>query len=166
MDRTPAVYLELLFRPGVRDEFRREALTAWPRRTSKPELDVLVNAIRTQDESAATEESVAFDLARLLTAMPMPNCRRRAPNSRRWPSKGHSATTRQIGFVALLAADGAIDKVWRHGHEVGRRAARLRRGGADGPRSGAAGRTLPEGEGTARPDCRRTWRRRSATGRP
>ena len=26
MDRTPAVYLELLFRPGVRDEFRREAL--------------------------------------------------------------------------------------------------------------------------------------------
>ncbi len=27
MDRTPSVYLELLFRPGVRDEFRREALT-------------------------------------------------------------------------------------------------------------------------------------------
>ena len=45
MDRTPAVYLELLFRPGVRDEFRREA--GWPplaKQDKKPELDVLVSA--------------------------------------------------------------------------------------------------------------------------
>src|SRR5206468_8882868 len=47
MDRTPGVYLELLFRPGVRDEFRREALAALAKQDGKPPAAVLVSAIRT-----------------------------------------------------------------------------------------------------------------------
>lgn len=112
MDRTPTVSFELLFRPGVRDEFRREAITALARENKKPELTVLVNAIKTQDESASTQESVAFDLARLLTAMPMPELVKSRADLETLALKGHSATTRQIGFVALLSADSAIDKVW------------------------------------------------------
>ncbi len=78
-------------------------------------------------------------------------------------TKGRTATTRQIGYVALLAADGGIDKAWEAGHEVGRRAARLRRRRADGPRPGAARRAVPEGRRNCSAGCRRTWRRPSAT---
>src|SRR5262249_42393057 len=72
MERSPAVFLELLFRKGVRDEFRREALTALARQEKKSEARVLVDALRNQDASSggresSGEESVAFDLVRLLT---------------------------------------------------------------------------------------------------
>src|SRR6185436_14008491 len=98
MDRTPAVYLELLFRPGVRDEFRREALAALAKENKKPELAVLVSAIKTQDESSSTQESTAFDLARLLTAMPMPELMQTRAELETLARKGRSATTRQIGY--------------------------------------------------------------------
>src|SRR6202044_1874899 len=58
MDRTPGVLLELLFRPGVRDEFRREALAGLAKQVKKSEIVFLLNAITTHDESATTEESV------------------------------------------------------------------------------------------------------------
>src|SRR5581483_3974007 len=71
MKRTPAVYLELLFRKGVRDEFRKEALTGLAGLEKKTELRVLLNAIRSRDEQTASQdESVAFDLIRLLTSRP------------------------------------------------------------------------------------------------
>jgi putative heme-binding domain-containing protein len=112
MDRTPSVYLELLFRPGVRDEFRREALAALAKQDKKPELDVLVSALRAHDESAATEESVAFDLARLLTSRPQTELAAGRAELEGLSLKGRNATTRQMGFVALIAADGDIARVW------------------------------------------------------
>jgi putative heme-binding domain-containing protein len=112
MDRTSAVYLELLFRPGVRDEFRREALTALAKQDKKPELDVLVNAIKAHDESSATEESVAFDLARLLTSRPQTELTVARGSLESLALKGTTPTTRQMGYVALIAADGDVEKAW------------------------------------------------------
>ncbi|AWM40413.1 dehydrogenase [Gemmata obscuriglobus] len=112
MDRTPAVYLELLFRPGVRDEFRREALAALAKQDQKPELAVLVNVITQHDESAATEESVAFDLARLLTSRPQAELAAARAELAGLAQKGRTATTRQMGHVALIAADGAVEQAW------------------------------------------------------
>ncbi len=112
MDRTPSVYVELLFRPGVRDEFRREALTGLAKQDKKPELDVLISAIKTHDESAATEESVAFDLARLLTARPQAELAASRAEFEALATKGTTATTRELGYVALVAADGEIEKTW------------------------------------------------------
>jgi putative heme-binding domain-containing protein len=113
MDRTPAVYLELLFRPGVRDEFRREALAGLAKQDGKPELTVLINAIRQHDESSTTEESVGFDLARLLTAMPQPELARSQAELEAMATKGRTRLTREIGYVALLAADNGIDRAWK-----------------------------------------------------
>ena len=112
MDRTSAVYLELLFRPGVRDEFRRESLAALAKQDKKPELDVLVSAVKAHDESAATEESVAFDLARLLTSRPQTELLAARADLEALAAKGRTATTRQMGYVALVAADGDIEKSW------------------------------------------------------
>jgi hypothetical protein len=112
MDRTPAVYFELLFRPGVRDEFRREALAALAKQDKKPELAVLIGAVNQHDESAATEESVAFDLARLLTGLPQSELAAARAELAQLAEKGRTATTRQMGYVALIAADGDVEKVW------------------------------------------------------
>lgn len=112
LDRSGPVYLELLFRPGVRDEFRREALAALAKQDKKPELAVLVGAINQHDESAATEESVAFDLARLLTARPQADLAAARAELSTLADKGRTATTRQMGYVALIAADGEVEKAW------------------------------------------------------
>src|SRR5581483_10954281 len=70
MQRTPAVYLELLFRNGVRDEYRKEALGGLAKLEKKGELRVLLDAISDHDaqEKGAADQAVAFDLVRLLTA--------------------------------------------------------------------------------------------------
>ena len=69
MKRTQGVYLELLFRKGVRDEYRQEALAGLAKLENKQPLAVLVEAIRNQDEQQNGEdESVVFDLVRLLTS--------------------------------------------------------------------------------------------------
>ena len=80
---------------------------------SKTELRVLIDAIRSQDDQQRTQdESVVFDLVRLLTG------RRREPNSRpradleKLATTGKPPVTRQLGFVALIAADGTVDKAW------------------------------------------------------
>lgn len=112
MERTSPVYLELLFRPGVRDEFRREALTALAKQDKKPEIDVLVNAIKAHDESSATEESVAFDLARLLTSLPQAELKAARAQLSDLAAKGTTSTTRQMGYVALVAADGDVEQAW------------------------------------------------------
>jgi putative heme-binding domain-containing protein len=112
MERTPGVLLELLFRPGVRDEFRREALAGLAKQDGKPELQVLVSAIKSHDESSSTEESVAFDLARLLTGRPQAELNMTRPDIERLAANGKTSTTRQVGYVALLAADGSLDASW------------------------------------------------------
>src|SRR5207253_6430078 len=68
LQRTAPVYMELLFRKGVRDEYRKEALTALAKLQKKTELAVLLDAVKSQDEAASLQDdSVVFDLIRLLT---------------------------------------------------------------------------------------------------
>ncbi|HUR54513.1 MAG TPA: PVC-type heme-binding CxxCH protein, partial [Gemmataceae bacterium] len=112
MDRTPGVYLELLFRPGVRDEFRREALAGLAKVNDRPPLAVLVKAIDERDRSAATDESVAFDLVRLLTSWPQGELAQVRSDLESLALTGRTQITRELGFVALIAADGDPEKTW------------------------------------------------------
>src|SRR5262249_5382577 len=71
MKRSQGVYMELLFRKGVRDEQRREALVGFAKMEKKSEARVLVDALRDQDSrQSGRDESVLFDLTRLLTSRP------------------------------------------------------------------------------------------------
>ena len=112
MDRTPGVFLELLFRPGVRDEFRREALAGLAKIDNKPEMTVLVNALKQQDDSTSTEASVAFDLARLLTSRPAAEIAAVRADLEKLATVARTPVTRQLGYVSLIAADGTVDKAW------------------------------------------------------
>jgi putative heme-binding domain-containing protein len=111
MKRSPGVYLELLFRPGVRDEFRREAIRELARAEKKSELKYLINTIRQRDGEAATEETVAFDMVRLLTdrAADLPEVR---SDLETLATTSRTPITRQLGFAAMITADGNPDKAW------------------------------------------------------
>jgi len=116
MKRTRGVYLELLFRKGVRDEFRRESLDALAKMDSKPQLRVLLDAMKSQDEQQnAQDESVVFDLVRLLTGRPTTELAGVRADLERMATAGKMSVTRQLGYVALIAADGDVDKAWALG---------------------------------------------------
>ncbi|MFL5243367.1 MAG: PVC-type heme-binding CxxCH protein [Gemmataceae bacterium] len=113
MKRTRGVFLELLFRKGVRDEFRKEALAGLAKVEQKRDLDVLVSAIRTHDEQQSNQDdSVTFDLVRLLTGFGPEQLAGARSDLEKLATSSESPVTRQLGYVALIAADGNTDKAW------------------------------------------------------
>lgn len=110
MKRTPAVATELLGRPGVRDEARREAAALLASADMTSPAKVLLAALRGQDRTGA-DDSVSFDLARLLTDRPADLAGLRADIEAVATASG-SPTVRQLAFTALVAADGSADQAW------------------------------------------------------
>src|SRR5262249_1493877 len=116
MKRTEGVFVELLFRKGVRDEHRREALTGLAKLKTRSEVQVLVEALRNQDEQQnKQDESVIFDLVRLLTSKPAVELTQARPDILQLATTGKTPVTRQLGYVTLIAADGKIDGAWSLG---------------------------------------------------
>ncbi len=113
MERTRPVNLELLFRPGVRDELRREALRELARLEKKPEPRVLFDAITTIDEKKENrDESVVFDLVRLLTSRSPAELTAVRNDIERLATRAKQPVIRQIGYVAMINVDGNVDKAW------------------------------------------------------
>jgi putative heme-binding domain-containing protein len=113
MKRTEGVCLELLFRKGVRDEFRREALASLAQLGGKSEVQVLLGALRSQDDLQQNQdESVVFDLIRLLTGRKAEELAGIRNDLEKLATGAKTPVTRELGYVALIAADGSIDKAW------------------------------------------------------
>jgi putative heme-binding domain-containing protein len=68
--------------------------------------------VRSQDEQGSQEESVIFDLSRLLTARNMSDLAGVRGDLETMATKAKSPLTRELGFVALIAADNNIDRAW------------------------------------------------------
>jgi putative heme-binding domain-containing protein len=113
MPKSRAVDLELLFRKGVRDDDRRAALADLAKRENQSPLRVLLDAIKAQDEEkGAREESVVFDLVRLLTGQPAADLAGARKELEGMASGARQPITRELGFVALIAADKGVDNAW------------------------------------------------------
>ncbi|HZT80389.1 MAG TPA: PVC-type heme-binding CxxCH protein, partial [Gemmataceae bacterium] len=117
MKRSPGVYLELLFRKGVRDEYRKEALAGLARLEGKNQTRVLVDAIRNHDGQEAQDEGVVFDLVRLLTDRGASELKAVRADLEKLAVSARQPVTRQLGFVALIAADGSVDRAWALGRK-------------------------------------------------
>ena len=109
MERNQAVYLELLFRKGVRDEYRRESMTGLAKLENKSPLQVLLSALQQQ---GTTDESVVFDLVRLMTDRPASELASVRHDLEKMATSAAQPVTRELGYVALIAADGGIDRAW------------------------------------------------------
>src|SRR5262249_49113999 len=116
MERTRIVNVELLYRPGVRDEIRRDAVKGLAKADSKSEPRVLLDAISALDEKKDNrDESVAFDLVRLLTSRPATELTGVRGDLEKIALRSRQPVIRQIGFVALINVDGSVEKAWKLG---------------------------------------------------
>jgi putative heme-binding domain-containing protein len=113
LPRTPAVFGELLARAAVRDEVRKEAVTGLAGQSKKTAVLVLLEALKAQDALyASMDESVAFDLSRLLVDRGPKELTASRGDLENFATSAKTATARQLGYVALIAADNAVDKAW------------------------------------------------------
>ena len=161
MKRNRGVLQEILFRKGVRDEVRR----AGARRpghgsTSKREPTVLIDALarpRRQRGRPGRERRVRPGPAARPTAaraeLAAVRGRPRAAGDRR-PS---CRSIRQLGYVALIAADGSVDQAWALAVRSVPVAPRLARRDAPDPRPEPAGQPLSQGRAAAPRPARRRW---------
>ena len=79
----------------------------------KSPLRVLIGAIRNQDEQQTNQdESVVFDLMRLLTSRGAKELTDVRPDLEKMATGAKLPVTRELGFAALIAADGGVDKAW------------------------------------------------------
>jgi putative heme-binding domain-containing protein len=115
-ERSRPVYYELLFRPGVRDEYRREALAGLAKLEKQDELGVLLDAIRMIDSNETDrDESVVFDLVRLLTGRNSDQLADVRGQIERLATASKQPIIRQVAFAALIAIDGSPENAWKLG---------------------------------------------------
>jgi len=111
--RNRAVYLEMLYRPGLRDEHRQEAVRGLAQLDERPELDVIIGAIHSLDEKdSSVDPSVVFDLVRQLTARSAAELTSARAELEKLATSARQPMFRQIGFVSLISVDGSVDKAW------------------------------------------------------
>ncbi len=116
MKRNASVYVELLTRPNVRDEYRYEAVTELAKLRKLSQVRVLLAAIDEQDkQQARPDSSVLFDLVRLLTERNPTELGDAKDDLERLATEGKQPVTRQLAFVALIAAEGKVDGAWALG---------------------------------------------------
>ena len=118
MKRNEGVYLEMLFRKNVGDDYRQEAMNGLAKLEGKSPLRVLIGAIRNQDELQTNQdESVVFDLMRLLTSRGAKELTDVRPDLVKMATSAKLPVTRELGFAAVIAADGGVDRAWDLAHE-------------------------------------------------
>ncbi|HZL88514.1 MAG TPA: PVC-type heme-binding CxxCH protein, partial [Pirellulaceae bacterium] len=125
MDMSRAVALEVLYRAGIRDEQRQSAVAFLAGAEKKSELAILLDALVAIDKQPeGYDESVAFDLVRLLTTAvgQVSNLSRREGQVENLfyvrgqlqalATSAKQPLIRQAGYLGLIAADGNADKAW------------------------------------------------------
>jgi len=113
LERTAEVYRELLLRPGVRDEYRQEAVTGLAQLEKQGELPLLLATVRGQDQAPTPpEESVLFDLMRNLSSRDPRQLQAMRSDLVELANNSRLPVTRQLGYAALIAADGDVRPAW------------------------------------------------------
>jgi putative heme-binding domain-containing protein len=111
LDRDRMVCIEILRRSGLLEEQRRGALQDLARIDAKGETEVLLDLIRRLDEGGP-DAGALQELARLLVARTPAELAARRAELETFATTARQPVTRQIGFVALVAADGGGDRAW------------------------------------------------------
>lgn len=113
-ERNEAVYVELLHRPGLRDEARREAVRGLANLHKKTELRVIMDALHMLDaKRESADVSVVFDLVRQLTGRDTTELATARTELERLATSAKQSILRQIGYVSLINVDGQVEQAWK-----------------------------------------------------
>jgi len=112
--RTREVFTELLYRPGLREEQRQEAVAGLANLDKKPQLRVVMDGIAEIDRRGANvDTSVIFDLIRLLTSRSAAELAPVRAELESLALKAKQPLLRQIGYVALIQVDDETTRAWQ-----------------------------------------------------
>jgi len=112
-EKTRPVCLELIYRTGVRDEARREALRTLASIDRKPEVKVLLESFATLDSRKdQVDESVLFDMVRMLGGRSQSELATVRADIEKLATTAKTPILRQMGFVALANIDQSPEKAW------------------------------------------------------
>jgi putative heme-binding domain-containing protein len=107
------VYLELLYRPGLLDEQRREAVEGLAKLDNKSQVAVVMDAIRWLDEKEANADiGVVFDLVRQLTGRSAEELSAARSELEKLALSAKQPAFRQIGFASLISVDDSVEPAW------------------------------------------------------
>jgi putative heme-binding domain-containing protein len=113
MEKTKPVCMELISRPNVRDEVRREALRTLASLEAKTEVRILLDAFVSVDaKSDQTDSSVLFDMVRLLGGRSASELGSVRVDLEKLATAAKTPLLRQVGFVALVNIDQSIENTW------------------------------------------------------
>ncbi|MBI5757919.1 MAG: HEAT repeat domain-containing protein, partial [Planctomycetales bacterium] len=112
--RDRLVLTEMLYRPGLRDEHRREAVRELAKLDNKPELRVIMDTILALDGKAANvDTTVVFDLVRQLTSRRAAELTSARAELEKLATSAKQPIFRQIGYVSLINVDDNVAPAWK-----------------------------------------------------
>jgi putative heme-binding domain-containing protein len=112
--RNRAVFNEMLYRPGLQDEQRREAVEGLARLDNKPQWRVVLDAIQALDAKGdSIEPSMVFDLVRQLSGRGGDELAAARAELEKLATSGQHPVFRQIAFVALVNVDRSAEAAWK-----------------------------------------------------
>ncbi|MEX0675798.1 MAG: PVC-type heme-binding CxxCH protein [Pirellulales bacterium] len=114
MERSRAVCREILNRPGLLDDERREAIRILARLDGKSELGVIIDVLESLDAAASRpDQSLVFDLVRQLTGRGAHELAGARTELEKLATTARQRVLRQIGFVSLVSVDKSADGTWQ-----------------------------------------------------
>lgn len=114
LPKSAAVFLALLTRPNVKEQSRMEALAGLAEQKKSTEFAELTEAINYIDRTDAVgAEQVIYDLVLLLSRRDPSELVTARTQFENWTKTGKRPITRRIGYVALIAADQAVEPTYK-----------------------------------------------------
>lgn len=111
MEPSAAVFEELMLRPGVQDGVRTEAIERLAAANGKSVTSQIIANLQQLDRQASADESVIYDLVRLLAGQREGLGEVRA-ELQKMATDAASPVIRQSGWLGLVAVDQGVQKVW------------------------------------------------------
>lgn len=107
------VYVALLQRKGLERKYRVEALEGLAKLRNTNPLTELLAAFAALDKKGETSEAILRELSPLLLQTKPAELKARRPVLEEFTTESHLPLTRQMGFAAIVVADGSVELVWR-----------------------------------------------------
>jgi putative heme-binding domain-containing protein len=111
--RSEFVFVALLQRPGLERKYRLEALEGLAKLRNTDVRTELLAGLAALDKKGATSEAVIRDLSPLLLQSKPDPLTANRPALAQLATASQLALTRQIGYAAIINADGSSERIWK-----------------------------------------------------
>ncbi|HYV27683.1 MAG TPA: plastocyanin/azurin family copper-binding protein [Candidatus Eisenbacteria bacterium] len=111
--RSEFVFVALLERKGLEKKYRIEALEGLAKNRNTDALTELIGSLADLDKKGEESEPVLRDLAALLLQNKSSELAPKRAELEKLASESQLPLTRQIGYAALVTADGSVEKIWQ-----------------------------------------------------